>query len=63
IKHTEDGVTFNILVQPNFELQRLILGFGDAIKIQKPERLKKRIHQKLSKAIRRYPNSENKEND
>ncbi|WP_299133275.1 WYL domain-containing protein [uncultured Tenacibaculum sp.] len=63
IKHTEDGVIFNILVQPNFELERLILGFGDAIKIQKPERLKKRIHQKLSKAIRRYTNSENKEND
>ena len=54
IKHTEDGVIFNILVQVNFELERMILGFGDSIEIQKPERLRKRMIDKLQKSIKKY---------
>ncbi|WP_299158307.1 WYL domain-containing protein [uncultured Tenacibaculum sp.] len=54
IKYTDDGVIFNILVQPNFELERLILGYGDAIVIQKPEKLRNRMIAKLKKASNNY---------
>ncbi|CAM1367996.1 helix-turn-helix transcriptional regulator [Tenacibaculum xiamenense] len=54
IKRTENGAIFNILVQPNYELERLILGFGDSIEVQKPERLRRRIQQKLNRAMTRY---------
>lgn len=54
IKKTDDGVIFNIFVQINFELERLILGFGDTIEVIKPERLRKRILQKLTKAVDLY---------
>ncbi len=54
IKHTENGVIFNVLVQVNYELERMILGFGDSIEIQKPENLRKRIIMKLHKAIEHY---------
>ncbi len=54
IKYTEDGVIFNILVQINYELERMILGFGDAIEIQKPEKLRKRMIDKLQNAVKIY---------
>lgn len=54
IKRTEDGVIFNILVQINYELERKILGFGNSIEIQKPERLRQRMISKLHKAIENY---------
>lgn len=54
IKHTEDGVIFNILVQVNYELERMILGFGDAIEIQKPEKLRNRMITKLQNSVSRY---------
>ncbi len=54
IKNTEDGVIFNIFVQINFELERMILGFGDSIEVIKPERLRKRMKQKLKKAAGFY---------
>ncbi|WP_158974837.1 YafY family protein [Cellulophaga sp. L1A9] len=54
-KENGDGsIEINIKVKINFELERLILGFGDAIEILQPERVRKRIHQKLKKATRRY---------
>jgi predicted DNA-binding transcriptional regulator YafY len=54
IKRTNDGVVFNILVQVNYELERMILGFGDAIEIQKPEKLRKRMIDKLHRSIEIY---------
>lgn len=54
IKQTEKGSTFNILVIPNFELERLILGFGDSIEVLKPQRLRERIQKKLHRAHYRY---------
>jgi predicted DNA-binding transcriptional regulator YafY len=54
IKHTEDGVIFNILVQVNYELERMILGFGDSIEIQKPEKLRNRMITKLQNAVSKY---------
>ena len=54
-KENEDGsIEINIKVKINFELERLILGFGEAIKVIQPERLRKRIAKKLEKAVRYY---------
>ncbi len=54
IKQTDDGVVFNIFVQINFELERMILGFGDSIEVIKPKRLRDRMQQKLEKAAGFY---------
>lgn len=54
IKHTETGVVFNILVQINFELERLILGFGDSIEVLKPKNLRERMYKKLKNAVSHY---------
>ncbi|AOW20474.1 helix-turn-helix transcriptional regulator [Urechidicola croceus] len=54
IKETHDGVIFNIWVQINFELERMILGFGDSIEVLKPEKLRVRIKNKLEKANNHY---------
>ncbi|UZO80157.1 WYL domain-containing protein [Aquimarina sp. ERC-38] len=54
IQETENGCIFNILVQVNFELERMILGFGDAIEVLKPAKLRRRIQNKLKIALERY---------
>nr|WP_321233828.1 WYL domain-containing protein [uncultured Psychroserpens sp.] len=54
IKRTETGVIFNILVQVNFELERLILGFGDSIEVIKPKKLRDRILKKLKISVGNY---------
>jgi len=54
IKRTETGVVFNILVQVNFELERLILGFGDSIEVIKPKKLRDRILKKLKTSVGNY---------
>ncbi|MFK8061189.1 MAG: helix-turn-helix transcriptional regulator [Polaribacter sp.] len=54
IKHTDDGVIFNIFVQINYELERMILGFGDSIEVIKPEKLRNRILEKLQLAAQNY---------
>ncbi|MEK6155443.1 WYL domain-containing protein [Flavobacteriaceae bacterium 3-367] len=54
-KENQDGsIQVNIKVKLNFELERLILGFGEAIEVLQPERLRKRILQKLANAVNRY---------
>ncbi len=54
ISENNQGTTFGIKVQINFELERLILGFGDSIEILEPKRLRTRIRHKLKKASSRY---------
>ncbi|MFA0963227.1 WYL domain-containing protein [Roseivirga sp. BDSF3-8] len=49
-----DGVIIRLLVQHNFELEREILGFGDYMKVLQPERLRRRIQQKLQDATAQY---------
>ena len=54
-KENEDGsVILSIKVKLNFELERLILGFGESIEVLQPERLRKRIQQKTWKANSLY---------
>ncbi|WP_442266580.1 helix-turn-helix transcriptional regulator [Tenacibaculum sp. ZS6-P6] len=54
IRETEDGFIFNILVQINFELERVILGYGESIKILKPEKLRDKISKQLGRAYNNY---------
>ncbi|MBQ4802625.1 WYL domain-containing protein [Aquimarina sp. MMG015] len=54
ISKDELGTTFTIKVQINFELERVILGFGDTIEVLEPERLRTRIHGKLKRALDKY---------
>ncbi|MFL0095378.1 helix-turn-helix transcriptional regulator [Tenacibaculum maritimum] len=54
VNRSKNNTVFSIKVQHNFELERLILGFGDSIEILKPERLRKRIAHKLNNASNRY---------
>ncbi|GAL76002.1 hypothetical protein JCM19275_2134 [Nonlabens ulvanivorans] len=51
----EDGsMTFQIFVNLNFELERLILGFGESIEVLKPRNLRQRIKRKTALAARIY---------
>lgn len=54
IETREDGTVFNIFVQINFELERLILGFGETIEVIKPIKLRKRILKKLKNSVNNY---------
>ena len=54
IKTREDGTIFNIFVQHNFELERLILGFGESIEVLKPKKLRDRILKKLKQSVKNY---------
>lgn len=51
----EDGsVTIKLRLHHNFELERLILGFGESIEVLKPKKLRSSIHYKLNKASKNY---------
>lgn len=54
IQKVPEGFIFAIRVQINYELEREILGFGDRIKVIKPERFKRRIKDQLENALERY---------
>ena len=51
-KILENGIEVRIKVFPNFELERLILSFGNQVKVISPEDLKVRVYNKcISKAL------------
>lgn len=54
LEQTERGITISLRVKLNFELEREILGFGDHMKVIKPQNLKKRINRKLIQALDLY---------
>ena len=56
-KHYEaagDGLLVKIKVIPNFELEQLILSFGDGVTVISPEHLKLKILERLNKSLSRY---------
>jgi predicted DNA-binding transcriptional regulator YafY len=55
-KHSDGSVTFKINVHLNLELERLIMGFGEAITVIRPRELKVRIRKKIEKALGNYSN-------
>ncbi|PQJ18438.1 helix-turn-helix transcriptional regulator [Nonlabens tegetincola] len=46
--------TYSIKVHTNFELDRLLLGFGDSLEVLSPKRLRRRIAFKVQNAASRY---------
>ncbi len=54
MKDNELGTTFKICVQLNFELERIILGMGEFIKVLAPRKLKQRIAKSLKLANANY---------
>jgi len=55
-KHENDskGLEVRIKVIPNFELEKLILSFGEQVKVISPQDFKERISQRLNSAGRLY---------
>ncbi|PKV48096.1 putative DNA-binding transcriptional regulator YafY [Aquimarina sp. MAR_2010_214] len=54
-QQNDDGsIIISIKVKINFELERLLLGFGESIEILQPERLRKRIVKRLNEANELY---------
>lgn len=54
IKEEYFGITIELNVQHNFELEKEILGFGDGVKVIAPERLRRNIKNRISTAIESY---------
>lgn len=54
LERSKNGIVIRLKVQLNFELEREILGFGDCIKVLKPEKLKRRIREKVCNAAELY---------
>ena len=55
-KHKNDptGLEVRIKVIPNFELERLVLSFGEQVKVISPQEFKERISQRLNSASHLY---------
>lgn len=54
-QENEDGsIIISITVKVNFELERLLLGFGDSLEVLKPERLRQRISKRIHAANELY---------
>lgn len=54
VEEKEDGTVFKICVQFNYEMERLLLGFGESITILQPERLRQRMVEKFTRALKKY---------
>ncbi len=55
LERFKDGsVTIELNVHHNFELERLILGFGESIEVIRPRVLRNRIRRKLGLALEKY---------
>lgn len=56
ISETEEGTLFKICVQINYELERLLLGFGDSLIVHKPRKLRLRMEEKFKAGHGNYKN-------
>ncbi|MBE8726809.1 helix-turn-helix transcriptional regulator [Flavobacterium hungaricum] len=60
IKENEDkSIIVHIFLCPNYEMERLLLGFGDGIEVLRPENLRNRMKKILVSALNKYE-TENK---
>lgn len=55
IKNKEDGLEVIIEVILNYELEKLILSFGETVKVLGPESLKKRLAGRIKESLDHYP--------
>ena len=55
IEQLPDGsILIQLYIHINYELERLILGFGESIEVIKPRILRSSIRRKLQKALEGY---------
>jgi predicted DNA-binding transcriptional regulator YafY len=55
IKTNEDGsIIIHLFLIENYEIERLLLGFGNGLEVIKPEALRKRIKFILEKSVEKY---------
>lgn len=55
IRQNDDGtIIVHLLVIPNYEMERLLLGFGCGIEVLKPENLRNRMKKNLQMALEKY---------
>ncbi len=55
IKQNEDGsIIIHLLVIPNYELERIFLGFGNGLEVLQPEYFRKRMTELMQLALNRY---------
>ncbi|WP_281298699.1 helix-turn-helix transcriptional regulator [Flavobacterium limnophilum] len=55
IKTNEDGsIIIHLLLIENYELDRLLLGFGNGLEVLKPERMRNRMRSIIDKSLARY---------
>lgn len=53
-KNTEDGLEVTINVVPNYELEKLILSFGETVKVLSPKSFQKTILERINKSVSLY---------
>lgn len=59
LHQNEDGsIIINLFLIENYELERILLGFGESLEVLKPERLRNRIKSILNNASNRYDKSQ-----
>jgi predicted DNA-binding transcriptional regulator YafY len=54
VSESSDGTVFKICVQLNFELERLLLGFGECLVVHKPRKLRLRLEEKFKAGAKNY---------
>ena len=55
LQTNEDGsIIINLFLIENYELERVLLGFGDSLEVIKPERLRNRMKQILERSVKIY---------
>ncbi|WP_267406409.1 MULTISPECIES: WYL domain-containing protein [unclassified Chryseobacterium] len=56
VSESNDGTVFKICVQLNYELERLLLGFGESLIVHKPRKLRVRLEEKFRAGSKNYEN-------
>lgn len=54
IEENEDGYLFSIEVIPNYELEKLLLSFGEDLKVMNPAPQKEKLKQRIQKQLANY---------
>lgn len=61
VKNREDGcIIVTLELKINQELERMLLGFGDSLEVLLPQKLRNKIKEKLTKALKNYEESQSR---
>lgn len=54
VEETEEFSTFSFHLIPNYELESLILSFGERVEVLKPEELRERVRDRVEESLKSY---------